>query len=162
MKATIADIRRGDRYTHNGTQYIALRDARPSGFDTDKNGRFYIVQSTRATGAKKTDDGTTELTGQITGDVCLKTYPIEIHERGLTVTHRAEAIRDDTPKWQAEQALNAVIRARDLAQRDLDILDPQFRIEVRQFLHSGGTVAEVVEKTGLSRARVYQIRDDRR
>ena len=41
-------------------------------------------------------------------------------------------------------------------------MDSVFRLAVAKSLKAGLGVAEIVEQTGLSRARVYQIRDGRR
>jgi hypothetical protein len=170
MQATIADIRRGDRYTRNGVEYIAALDACPSSvirMDPETRGtvndeRFYLVRSVRATATKTTADGTLELTGTISADTVVKTMPVEITERGLPVHSRAEDVRESTPLWQALARLTHVVDARARAQRELEDRDDEFRASVQQFLASGGSVTEAVKRTGLSRARIYQIRDGRR
>lgn len=162
MHATIADIRRGDRYTWNNREWIAVYDAAPGSSAYINDDRFYVVRSIPAKNAQPGADGVHEVTGTISADVILCTAKVTIHERGLNVHTRQDDVREDTSKEHAENLLNSTIIARQDAQRAFEETDTEFRARVRQFLASGGSVADVVRKTGLSRERIYQIRDDRR
>lgn len=162
MDATIADIRRGDRYTWGKREWIAVYDAYPASAAYIDDPRFYVAPAVPVSGAKKNSEGVYEITATIGADVILKDSKVTIHERGLAVHTTQDDIRDTTPKSHAENLLNATVKARQEAQREFEEWDAEFRARVRQFLTSGGRVADVVEKTGLSRERIYQIRDGRR
>lgn len=161
MQATIADIRRGDRFTWNDRTYIAVYDAYPATAALIDDDRFYVLPAVLAAKAKRVD-GVHEITTAIGADVVLHTATVTIQERGLPVHTRQDDIREGSPLEHAETALDFVIKAREDAHRAAEQRDEEFNARVRQFLASGGSVAVAVEKTGLSRARIYQIRDGRR
>lgn len=161
MQNTIADIRRGDRFTWNNREWIAVYDAYPATAAYINDDRFYVVPAVPAAKAKKVD-GVHEITTAIGADLILHTTRITIHERDLPVHTRQDDVSEDSPLEHAENALVGVIGARAAAHRAVGQRDEEFNARVRQFLASGGSVAAAVEKTGLSRARIYQIRDGRR
>lgn len=161
MQATIADIRRGDRFTWNNREWIAVYDAYPATAAYINDDRFYVLPAVPATKTKEID-GVHEITTAIGADVVLHTAKVTIHERDLPVHTRQDDIHEDSPLEHAETALNGVIKAREHAHRAAEQRDEEFNTRLRQFLASGGSVASAVQKTGLSRARIYQIRDGRR
>lgn len=161
MQATIADIRRGDRFTWNNREWIAVYDAYPATAAYVQDDRFYVVPAVLEAKAK-TVDGVHEITTAIGADLILHTIQITIHERDLPVHTRQDDVREDSPLEHAENALTFVVGARKAAHRAVEQRDDEFNARVRQFLASGGSVATAVTKTGLSRARIYQIRDGRR
>jgi len=161
MQATIADIRRGDRFTWNNREWIAVYDAYPATAAYINDDRFYVLPAVAARLAKEVD-GVREITTYIGADLVLHTAPVTIHERDLPIHNSQDDIRDDSPLTHAEAALKFIVGARTAAHRAVEQRDEEFNARVRQFLASGGTVADAVEKTGLSRARIYQIRDGRR
>lgn len=64
---------------------------------------------------------------------------------------------DDLPSRIAE-----VTEQRAKAQADLDWADQQWRALIAAAAGSGVSVASIADAAGISRARVYQIRDGRR
>ena len=161
MQATIADIRRGDRFTWNNRQWIAVYDAYPATAAYINDDRFYVLPAVPAAKVKEVD-GVHEITTAIGADLVLHTAEVTIHERELPVHTRQDDVRETAPLEHAESALTFIVGAREAAHRAVEQRDEEFNARVRQFLASGGSVAAVVEKTGLSRARIYQIRDGRR
>jgi hypothetical protein len=161
MQATIADIRRGDRFTWNNREWIAVYDAYPATAAYIDDDRFYVLPAVPAVKAKEVD-GVHEITTAIGADVVLHTAAVTIHERDLPVHTRQDDVHETAPLEHAESALKFIVDAREAAHRAVEQRDEEFNARVRQFLASGGSVAVAVEKTGLSRARIYQIRDGRR
>ena len=161
MQATIADIRRGDRFTWNNREWIAVYDAYPATAAYINDDRFYVLPAVPAAKVNETD-GVYEITSAIGADVVLHTAPVTIHERDLPVHARQDDIHESAPLEHAENALAFIVDARKAAHRAVEQRDEEFNARIRQFLASGGTVAAAREKTGLSRARIYQIRDGRR
>lgn len=161
MQATIADIRRGDRFTWNNREWIAAYDAYPATAAYINDDRFYVLPAVAAARTKQVD-GVHEITTAIGADVVLHTATVTIHERDLPIHCTQDDVRDSSPLEYAEDALTFVIGARTAAHRAVEQRDEEFNARVRQFLASGGSVAAAVKKTGLSRARIYQIRDGRR
>jgi len=165
MKATIADIRRGDRFTWGTKTYIAFDDARPDAHLTDL-GDFHEIRMVQTTNLKVAEDGSFHQgTAFVDCQTVLSAKEIEISERGLrTVRLGEEPENVDTPRgWQyAENRLTGTMAARALAQRVADDIDETRDHEIRDALKAGMSVPEIMKVTGLSRARIYQIRDGRR
>ena len=162
MQATIADIRRGDRFTWNNREWIAVYDAYPATAAYINDDRFYVLPAVRADKANETDEGTYEIATAIGADVVLHTATVTIHERDLAIHTAQDDVRDSAPLEHAEAALEFIVNARTVAHRAVEQRDEEFNSRIRQFLAAGGSVAAAVTMTGLSRARIYQIRDGRR
>lgn len=54
------------------------------------------------------------------------------------------------------------VRARDKAQKVFDDADANLRAVIREAITDGVKVRDLMEATGLSKARIYQIRDNTR
>lgn len=163
MQTTISNIRRGDRFTWNNTEWIAIYDAAPSSADpaaTNDPG-FSAVYMAKASKFKARKDGVLEVIGTTT-ETILSDKEVTVHDRGLRVHCPADDVRPEVPAWQARNGLERVVRARVAAQRQLEDTDEEFRNFVRQSIASNVSIPEICEVTGLSRQRIYQIRDGRR
>lgn len=161
--ATISDVRRGDRFTWGGITYLAMDDCRPVDFfltgEIAYGGIIYI----RAAGLKRNPEGVYDIDMRIpSASVVRLNYPIDIHERGVRVHHISDDVRDSTPLSQIVSVLDGIMASRKTARREADDLDEQRDIMIRKALAARVPVADLVTKTGLTRARIYQIRDNRR
>jgi hypothetical protein len=162
--ATIADIRRGDRFTWGGASYLAVDDCRPLGDAAFGFGRdFGNITYIRAAGLKRNADGVYDLEMRIPQASAVRlTASVEIHEREVRIHHVSDDVREGTPRFQIMSNLDYIVHSRDVARREAGDLDEQRDIVIRQALSAGVSVADLVERTGLTRARIYQIRDGRR
>ena len=146
-------------FTWAGRRLIAVGDAAPSLY-TPSLPNVVTVEYVKY---RPATDGIYEIGADMTkNDVITETTLVEIHERGAKVHHVSDDIRDETPAEQTREQLSHVAKVRQKARREFEDSDEEFRIAIRQALHSGISVAEVRQITGLSRERIYQIRDDRR
>lgn len=165
MKATIADIRRGDRFTWAGKTYIAFDDARPSRLAADL-GDFCEIGTIQASAITADADGTYHQgTAFVDCTTVLSNKEIEILERGLKTLRIAEEPENaDRPvsEWYALGHLRSTMSARSLAQRVADDIDQTRDHQIRDAIKAGVSVPEIMEITGLSRPRIYQIRDGKR
>ncbi|TXS35134.1 hypothetical protein [Streptomyces sp. t39] len=160
--ATIADIRRGDKFTHSGRTYIAADDARPSGVTG-----YYDV--TTLPGTAKADDGVIRQGALFGRDITVRPdFAVDIITRGLTVEMLWETTHNQRPEatTASEDAvrfwLGHITRQREAAQRqsaDLDLTRDKW---IRAALALSVPVTEIAHLAGLSRERIYQIRDGRR
>lgn len=158
MNATIADLRRGDRFTWANTEWIAVYDAIPSAADpaaTNDPG-FHSVRFVKATDHQPGSDGVIEIL-RVGAETILSTKKITIHERGLRIHSPADDIRPDTPLWQTKNGLETVVAARSLAQRQIDDADEEFNNYVRRAIAGGMPVPQITAITGLSKQRISQI-----
>jgi len=164
MQATINDIRRGDRFTWSNRTWLAVADAHPN-----TGGIHGAVDIFTMPGDMQTDaEGVVRQTGQsqIKSHAVHYTAPVTILKRGIQIS----LIHEDAPVLQrkrsaADTALRLVERKaqwRKALDEQMAEADQEFGDLIRMSLVNGATVAQLVEKTGLSRARIYQIRDGRR
>jgi len=159
---SVIDIRRGDHFTWNGQGYLAIDDARPSGFFID-NQESIAVCCVLAKNIEPGPDGVIDLGSRLRGNLSLgEQAKIEITKRGSRVTWLGDEPRAQTPQWQARGVLHGIVTARRAAQRAVDDLDVSRDNAIRQALASEVPVSQIAEMTGLSRSRIYQIRDSRR
>lgn len=162
--ATVEDIRRGDKFTWNGTTYYAMDDARlyaPEEFGD--LGEFCAVRLIRAAGLTPNSDGVIDLDMRMLDNkAILRTAPVTIISRGHALHHVTDEVRETVPVEQVMPNLCYVMAARKRAQREVNDLDEQRDHYIRQAIASGARVAELAELTGLSRERIYQVRDGRR
>lgn len=161
---TIADIRRGDRFKWGGATYLAVDDCRPTGDAAWGFGRDYgNITYISTAGIKRNTDGVYDVDMRIPKASAVRlTAEVEILERGLRVHHVSDDVREETPLWQIMSNLDFVVMSREVAHREANDLDEQRDILIRQALAAGVPVPALVEQTGLTRARIYQIRDGRR
>lgn len=173
MNTTIADIRRGDRFTrldgHGGT-YIALRAAKLCNGGTKVRVRVVECQDDEIG-----PNGVMELGSAEEGRRSRIIDPtpdtrVEIHERELPIHHGSDEPLPfaDEPNahmgGMTDRELEAA-RLRDYLPRlveQIDDLGSERDVLVRQALTAGVSAIELASLTGLSRARIYQIRDGRR
>lgn len=166
MQATVNDIRRGDRFTWNGGKYIALDDARPweePGSSEDPLHQFAWVTAVKDVGQKPGADGVIDFDvpkGGMSQDLW-QHAEIEIGERGLKVTWFGQQDKATSPE-QARRLLRNITSARRKALRVIDDIDERRDQWIRGAILSEVPVIEIAEITGLSRARIYQIRDGHR
>lgn len=165
MKATIADIRRGDRFTWATKTYIAFDDARPITHHPELS-NFREIRMIQTNKLQAANDGSYHQgTTFVDCQGVLSDKEIEISERGLhTVRIGEEPENADRPigRQHAENRLSSTMAARALAQRlEVDI-DETRDHEIRDALKAGMSVPEIMRITDLSRSRIYQIRDGRR
>lgn len=164
--ATIADIRRGDLFTRHatGATHIAVQDARPLG-DRGEAAHLTVVAAFDRARVARREDGVFEA-GSIVArkDWLASDEQVTILERGVAyhwhVEDEAAWADNDANRDRAEVA--RVVAVRREQERNLEEMDAEFRLRVRRAITSGVSVAELTEMTGLSRARIYQIRDGRR
>jgi hypothetical protein len=169
MKATIGDIRKGDRFTWGSKTYIAFDDARPviTGIANDDYWQRFsnIFMISTAAIAPAEDGSYHQESRNIDCQSVLTDKTIEIHERDRTTVCAWEE-PDSTDKPVDEQhtriKLENIMHARKQAQRLAEDVDQTRDHYIRRALKGGSSVAQLMEITGLSRARIYQIRDGRR
>ncbi|MFJ9633857.1 hypothetical protein ACIRU8_39795 [Streptomyces sp. NPDC101175] len=169
MQATIADIRRGDRFTRlagRGGTFIAIRAAKLN--KATGRVRVWIVEDH---GQQAGDDSVVDLTESgmgrmINGD---SDVPVEIHDQGMTIRHDSDEIPyDDRPNPHLSGKTDRELDATELRRRipelieEISNLGSERDLLVRHGLAAGISAIELAEMTGLSRARIYQIRDGRR
>lgn len=160
--ATISDLRRGDKFVHAGVTYYAMDDARLTS-EFSSLGDFCSVRLVKASGLTPDADGVIDLgMTMLDNKAVLASQEIRIVSRDHTLHHISEEIREGTPAVQPMSNLSYVMAARARAQREVDDMDEFRDILIRLAIGSGVRVAELAEKTGLSRERIYQIRDGRR
>lgn len=164
MQATVNDIRRGDRFTWSGRTWIAAADAHPNLY-----GIYGAVDLVTLPGnLKASADGVIrqDNPSQLKSRAVHFTAPVTITERGITIAlehEDAPAVR--RTRTAAESSLRLVERQakrRKALEQEITGADREFGDLVRMALANGASVAQLTEKTGLSRARIYQIRDGRR
>ena len=78
-------------------------------------------------------------------------------EQAAAQEHRAAQNRNTPPTH-----LEAATVARRATERDADAAREQQAKEIRIAVAEGRPVSEIIRVTGLTRARIYQIRDHRR
>ncbi|MFI9012565.1 hypothetical protein ACIGZI_00865 [Streptomyces griseus] len=164
MKATINDIRRGDRFTWSGRTWIAAADAHPNLW-----GIHGAVDVATLPGGMEADkDGVVRQTSQSQLKLRAVHYaaPIVITQRDVQISLTHEDLPVLRRKRSAlESSLRLVKRKGDERKalgEQMDEADQEFGDLIRMSLANGAKVAQLVESTGLSRARIYQIRDGRR
>ncbi|MFI8351280.1 hypothetical protein [Streptomyces sp. NPDC085596] len=164
MQATINDICRGDRFTWSGRTWIAAADAHPN-----LGGIHGAVDMVALPGSMKADeDGVVrqQNPSQLTVKAIHFSAPVTILERGIQVSltyEDAPIVQRKRPAVEsALMLLDRQTKMRKALEDDLTETDRQFNDLVRLSLANGASVARLVETTGLSRARIYQIRDGRR
>lgn len=164
MRATITDLRRGDKFTWAGTTYYAVDDARPMNMNTASSGvpQAYDVSLAKAAGLTPNTDGVIDVDTKYDRQAIAATTQIDIISRDHPIHRFSDDAREETPAEQALGVLHGILDARRRAQRDLDDLDESRDIAIRQALVSGVSAIDLAEETGLSRGRIYQIRDGRR
>lgn len=161
--ATITDVRKGDIYTLGGSQWIALSGARRWGRTGDTHRRI-IVERIDLDLAGLRADGVYELgsCGIETTDIPDDT-PVDITDRGVAYHHHIDDTdAEDNEACRARDELVRMTAVRRRQEREYTEADGRFRTRIRAALKAGMSVAEVRAETGLSRERVYQIRDGRR
>lgn len=169
IQATTADVRAGDRFTSNGTQYIAVLDAKPQPPSPRPNGMppLHWITFVLAAGKRLGPDGVMHLDSS-DGQNMVSDYPITIDERGIRIELRgmqtAPADLTDEPEqetwWERDVARHSTRRAAaDKAAADEA---RHLNSAIRNALRADASVARLCELTGLSRERIYQIRDGRR
>lgn len=168
MQATIADIRRGDRFTWAGHHYIAADDARPS---TGGGMNGYCDILTLPGTLKPSDDGAVHQGSNFGRYIAVRAdFEIDITQRGVQVVMLNEEpdLRDESgavgadPQKAVRERLAVIAHQRKLARRVVDDIDETRDEWIRTGLRNGMSVKELQERTGLSRQRIYQIRDGRR
>lgn len=166
MQATIADIRRGDRFTRlagRGGSYIAVRAAKET---ASGRARVWVVEDNGQTiGA----DGVMDLSDRGRMIDPASDTPVEIHARALPIRHGAdEPELSDEPNPHLGGKTGRELEAAELRRRipeligQISNLGSERDLMVRQAINAGIPVIELANMTGLSRARIYQIRDGRR
>lgn len=66
-----------------------------------------------------------------------------------------------TVKMLSKDDLEYLTERRDIL-NEMEVVKTERDTRIRQLLAKNGSVGEIVKATGLTRARVYQIRDNRR
>lgn len=170
MKATIGDIRRGDRFTWARKTYIAFDDARPviTGIATDADywariSNVFMIATAAITPAE--DGSYHQESRNVECQAIVSDKAIEIHERDLTTVFAWEepvSMEKPVDEQHNRIKLENIMHAREVAQRFAEDIDQTRDHYIRRALQGGSTVAQLMEITGLSRARIYQIRDGRR
>jgi hypothetical protein len=94
---------------------------------------------------------------------------VEIHERGLPIRHGSdEPELSDEPNPHLGGKTGRELEAAELRHRipeliaQINDLGSERDVFVRRAITAGIPVIELAQMTGLSRARIYQIRDGRR
>jgi hypothetical protein len=166
MQATITDIRRGDRFTRlagRGGTYIAVRAAKET---ATGRARVWVVEDH---GQTVGDDGVMDLADAGRMITPASDTPVEIHDRALPIRHGADEPEfTDEPNLHLNGKTDRELAAAELRHRipklieKISDLGSERDLMVRRGITAGIPVIELAEMTGLSRARIYQIRDGRR
>jgi hypothetical protein len=174
MQATIADIRRGDRFTRltgRGGTYIALRAAKDAHGARGPKSRVIVVDDQND---QPGPDGVIDLGNQADRKAHIidppSDTPVEIHERGLNLHHESDDPLPftDTPNPHLANKTDRESEADRLREHIPNVvgqianLGSERDVLIKQALAAGVSVIELAGLTGLSRARIYQIRDGRR
>lgn len=169
----LSDIKCGDEVYYQGQPHIAIRDGRRSGTTGDA-ATLASVWLAPTADAGIDDAGVLEF-GRRCGhaghvpdaEVNLLRRGVEHHSAVRRSVRRPDgALACEHTNYTATETARSEVRRRSLIRKNLDRLteeaEPAFRAAIRDALADGVTVAEIQAETGLSRARIYQIRDNRR
>jgi hypothetical protein len=147
----ITDIRKGDVVTWNGRTWLVTADPiRVDSWVKSIGQPGYWVQWVEYSGETYLRD---KLIG---GETLIASAPVEVVQRGVEMT----LPWDEMPPAEAD--LKAATQAKAAFADVAEGSDEQFRQAVRTALQQDVPVRRIQQLTGLSRARIYQIRDGRR
>ena len=173
MHATIADIRRGDRFTRltgRGGTFIALFAAKPTpGYERETMRVITVADQGDVIGS----DGTMQLGSLDDREVVTMKVspdaPVEIHDRELPIHINEETKQfTDTPNphlgGQTDREMEAARVRRRLPELVSTVtnLGSERDLLIKQGLAAGVSAVELADLSGLSRGRVYQIKDGKR
>ena len=168
MQATIADIRRGDRFIWSGRTYLAVADACPTG-SRSEYGQYWTINFLNGRPQPGPDGVVHQGSSMPDSKMVRHDFPVEITERGVSFMwlhekHAAEepAVETDDPAQIAERRLALISASKEYAVRTLTEVDAARDTAIRVALAEGVLVRDLMRMTDLSRARIYQIRDGRR
>lgn len=170
----ITEIKANDEITHKGDRYVVTKAPRRMGTKGEAAHliEIFLIPSARA-GVR--EDGTLEF-GQNLGSShrLADTTDVELVRSGVqyrTVRDyagtyeggnlTAEDMREEREGSARSELVRVALRRK---QREAEATEDEamFRRGIRQALDAGISVAEIRRETGLSRERIYQIRDGRR
>lgn len=170
----ITEAKANDEITYQGDRYIVEKAPRRLG---DKGEAAHLVRVflLRSDQAGIQDDGTLEFgtTGSNSRDLP-DTTDVELVRSNVQYRTSADYVRpydggnltaDDLKHEREGVALSELTRVslrRAQRAREAGEEDASFRRGVKKALEAGVSVAAIREQTGLSRERIYQIRDGRR
>lgn len=169
----ITDVQANDLIEINQIKYIVLKPAHRLS-EVGQMADTYRVRVYSARDAATADDGIMELGSQRPRTVDVdNTTPVTVIRSNVEYRdlwsylppekrHLTEIWQTSSPDAFARANLALASLKRKQRQQEAAAADGAFRLRVRKALESGIPVAEIREITGLSRERVYQIRDNRR
>ncbi|MFE3485071.1 hypothetical protein [Streptomyces griseus] len=166
MQINVTDIRRGDRFSDARGTYIAIAAATPCDSDRDGNPRVNI-RCVKDEGDTVGADGTMHLDRSSRMIQRRTDRTVEIQDRELPIAHKSDKLPEftdevDLGSTDREKAANHLRIRIPKVVRVLEEQGSERDILIRKGLHAGISVIELAELSGLSRARIYQIRDGRR
>lgn len=165
------DVKRGNEIFFGGELQIATEDAKQA---TTEVVYLYLLPVSMA-GVQ--EDGTLEFGQNLGRRQTLSSDPGDIPLTRTEVPYRTgidyvdefpnpNLITKGDRRREIEQSMRSelvrVALRRKAAEAAIATGEAQFRKTIRRSIDAGISVAEIQERTGLSRARVYQIRDNRR
>ncbi|MFD8687867.1 hypothetical protein [Streptomyces sp. NPDC059651] len=167
MQVNVTDIRRGDRFSDARGTYIAIGAATP--FIPGHDGDRVTIRVVKDEGDTIAADGIMHLDRSSRAIQRAADRTVEVHDRELPIAHKSDrlpqytdetdAVLESTDRERAAELLRIripkVVRVLEEQGSERDLL-------IRKGLHAGIPVIELAELSGLSRARIYQIRDGRR
>ncbi|MEU7348369.1 hypothetical protein ABZ778_31590 [Streptomyces bacillaris] len=166
MQTNVTEIRRGDRFSDARGTYIAIGAATPTGPDREGNPRVNII-CVKDEGDTVGPDGLMHLDRSARAIQRRTDRTVEIQDREIPITHKMDRL----PEYTDEVDLGSTDREKDAnllriripqVVRILEEQGSERDLLIRKGLHAGIPVIELAELSGLSRARIYQIRDGRR
>lgn len=171
----ITEAKANDEITYQGDRYIVTKTPKRLG---DKGEAAHLVRVSLLSSDKAgvQDDGTLEFGTTATNSRDLSdTTDVELVRSGVQYRTSADYVTpnggggnltaEDLKREREGVARSELIRVslrRTQRAREAGEEDSMFRRGVKKAVEAGLSVAEVREQTGLSRERVYQIRDGRR
>jgi hypothetical protein len=168
QRIAVQDIQPGDEFMLNGDEFIATETQRLGGpVGSEATIRVFTLHVQRAGLA---EDGTLEFgvvgrgSHDLPGnqDVLLLRSAVRYRTSADYVLPLAPVDRATEKRLAARSELVRVALRRKQQEEAARASDAAFRKGVCDALEAGMSVADIMEETGLSRARIYQIRDGRR
>ena len=169
----LSTIHCGDEVFHDGEPHIALRDGKRTGVRGEAATLADVdLIPTRFAGIA--EDGVLEF--GIKGHAVRHVPDIDVQVLRSGVHYRSSALRSETAEdgrlipvhtgYSAAECVRTELVRYTLKRVEIglqaDEVNGWFREYIRRGLKHGMSVAEIREVTGLSRERIYQIRDGRR
>lgn len=170
----LSELKVGDEIFYRGESYLAFKDGRKTG-TSGEAATLATVALGRTSEAGVSEDGVLEFGYSGGGsmdhvpdeDVLLMRSGVSFHSSVYRSVKREDcSLACEKTLYTAADAARAELRRQTLRRgmraEEMNAGELTFRKAVKNSLDKGIGVAEIVEQTGLSRARVYQIRDGRR